>query len=73
MTAEIYGKVGHDSKVLQTWTTESGAGDPYRLGTTSDKLEFKTNGAHFINRIQVWWSNQWGQIAEMSVIFANEY
>ena len=69
MTAEIYGK--HTTKALQTWKTTSGAGDPYKLGT--NKLEFKTNGAHFINRLEVWWSWQWGQISEMSVTFANEY
>ena len=69
MTAEIYGK--DTTKALQTWRTTSYYGDPYKLG--SDKLEFIANGAHFIRRLEVWWNLQWGQIAEMSVTFANEY
>lgn len=68
MTAEIFGK---DGQVLQTWSTVSNTGDPYMLG--EDKLEFKTDGLHIINRIDVWWNWQWGQIAEMTVTFANEY
>ena len=69
MTAEIFGK--HSTKALQTWKTKSGAGNPYKLG--SNKLEFTTNGVLFVNRLEVWWFRQWGQIAEMSVTFASEY
>ena len=68
MHAEIYGKNG---RVLQSWSTLTPAGDPYRLG--QDKLEFKTNGTHFINRVEVWWVYNSGQISEITVTFANEY
>ena len=68
MHAEIFGK---DGDVLQTWSTVSNTGDPYNIG--DKKLEFKTNGVHFINRIDVWWEWQYGQIVEMTVTFVNEY
>ena len=36
MTAQIYGKTGYTTKVLQTWITKNGAGDPFRLGSESE-------------------------------------